>query len=214
LRLPRSAREKAFVAAIRTTLRQDGPAPWPILVFAAPDRRKHGLDVSSVATTRRILLRDEKAVFRPAIAIVLNSSYWGGLDPSPSWTDSGMIVLSARHELYHAQRAWLHAQQTAAHADAIAERVRLAGAIPVERKGLELLVSAAMAAEEEMAAIDRSLRGAAIGSDHRRGILEYREANRLRDAAIVKSLLGLFTPAKDLNVARELNRWLAHLLHE
>jgi hypothetical protein len=59
LRLPRTAREMAFVAALEWILKQDGPAPWPVLVLSAPDRRQHAPDVPTLATTRRIMLRDE-----------------------------------------------------------------------------------------------------------------------------------------------------------
>lgn len=223
LRLPRTAREMAFVAALEKILKQDGPARWPVLVLSAPDRREHSPEVPTLATTRRILLRDETSTFRPAAAIVLNSAYWGGADPSRSWTnnsstnnrwtDNTLATVVARHELYHVGRAWSRGPEAAAHANAIEERVAGVGSPPIYRKGLESLVRQGLTAKEEIDAIDRSLASAVLLPAHRQGILRYREESRLREAQIVKNLMDLFPSVRDAAARQEIQRWLTDLLH-
>ncbi len=213
VRLPQTAREMAVVGALERILKQDGPAPWPVLVLSAPDRRQNAADVPTLATTRRILLRDENAEFQPAAAIVLNSVYWGVIDPPPAWTDGSLATVVARHELYHVRRAWLRTQNTIAQADAIEERVRGAGSPPVDRKSLESMVHQSLTAWEEIEAIDRSLGSAVLLAAHRRGLLLYREENRLRDLEIEKSLMALFA-VRDPRARQEIHRWLRDLLHQ
>jgi hypothetical protein len=216
LRLPRASREMAFVAALEKILKQDGTAPWPVLVLSAPDRREHSPEVPTLATTRRILLRDVSSTFRPAAAIVLNSVYWGDADPSRAdnrWADSGLATMVARHELYHVARAWSRGPEAAAHANAIEERVAGVGSPPIYRKGLESLVRQSLTAREEIEAIDRSLASAVLLPAHRQGILRYREESRLREVQVVKNLMDLFPSVRDAAARQEIQRWLADLLH-
>lgn len=213
LRLPRTPREMAFVAALEKILKQDGPARWPVIVLSAPDRREHSPDVPTLATTRRILLRDESSPYRPAAAIVLNSDYWGTADPPRSWTESGLATMVARHELYHVERAWLRAPEAVAHAGAIEERAAGVGSPPIYRKGLESMVRQSLTAREEIEAIDRSLGSAVLLSSHRQGILRYREESRLREVQIVKNLMDSFPSVRDTSVRQEIQLWLMDLLH-
>ncbi len=213
MRLPKTTRELAFVTALEYSLRQDAPAPWPILVFSAPDRRPMDPDFSTLATTRRIVLCNQKEPCRPAAAILLNSLYWGVSDAPPSWLDRCLAALVARHELHHARRAWVRAQKTAVLANAIEARLRQWGIFP-DRNGVELMVNQSIAAREEIAAIDRSLGSTVLLPAQRMSILRYRENNCIHLAKIVKRLLDLFTNGSKPGARKELVRWLDDLFRD
>ena len=214
LRPPQTAREMAFVAALEKILKQEGPALWRVVVLSAPISRPHAPDVPTLATTRRIMLRDDGGESRPAAAIVLNSLYWGVVDPPRSWADGGLATVVARHELHHVRRAWLRARDVIAHADTIEQWVRGVGSPPVYRKGLELMVDQSLAAREEIKAIDQSLGSAVLLVGHRQRILQYQEENRLRDLQVVKKLMGLFSSVRDPRAREEIQRWLTDLLDQ
>ncbi len=199
LRAPRTARELSFAAAFARARKQERAAPWPVLVLCAR------ADSPALATTRRILLR-EGASLRPAAAIVLNTSYWGTADPPLAWSDAGLATVVARHELYHARRAWLRSQEVTASAAAIEERL----GSTVDRKALESMVDQALAAREEVEAIDRSLDSAVLLAAHRRGMLLYREQSRQRGAESLEKLLRLFEPLE----RPETHRWLSELFRQ
>ena len=141
----------------KTPCRRMVPLRWAILVFSAPDGRPVDSNFSPLASTRRIVLCGHTGVCRPAAAILLNSLYWGGADPPVNLADQCMVAMVARHELYHAKRAWHHARQTVELATAIEARLRAAGIFPVDRNGLEMMVNQAIAANEEIEATDLSL---------------------------------------------------------
>jgi len=214
LRPPKTDRELAFVAALDDSLQRDGPAPWPILVFSAPDRWQTDADLFTVASTRRIILCDQKEICRPATAILLNSLYWGVTDPPPSWVDRCLVTLVARHELYHAKRAWLRAQKTALVASAIETRLRQSGIFQTDRNGLESMVHQSIAAREEIAAIDGPLGSTVLMPAQRRSILQYREDNRIRLAKILKNLTDLFRSDDKPGCKQEIGYWLENLFRD
>ena len=211
LRLPRTARELAFVAALENRLHEDGPSPWPILVFSAPDRRATDPGFATLATTRRIVLCEQKEVCRPAAAILLNSLYWGGAESPPSWVDRCLAALAARHELHHARRVWLHAQKTTGLADAIEARLRESGISRTDRNGLESMVSRSIAATEEIEAIEGSLGSTVLLPAQRMGVQRYQEDNRIELAKTLKRLVDLFTADNRPGARQELGRWLESL---
>ena len=214
LRSPKTDRELAFVAALDDSLQRDGPAPWPILVFSAPDRRQTDADLFTVASNRRIILCDQKDMCRPATAILLNSLYWGVTDRSPSWVDRCLITMVARHELCHAKRAWLRAQKTVLLADAIETRLRQSGILPTDRNGLESMVNQSITATEEIEAIDGSLGSTVLLPAQRMGILKYREANRIHLAKILKKLTDQFKSGDKPGSRQGIGHWLESLFRD
>jgi len=207
IRLPKTPRERAFVTAVKNTLRKDGPAPWPILVFSAPDDRPMASNFLPLATTRRIVLCGRAEVCRPAAAILLNSLYWGVADPPITLADRCMAAMVARHELYHAKRAWQHARKTVVLANAIEERLRAAGIFPVDRNGFEMMVNHAITAKEEIEATDLSLGSTVLLPVQRMSIRRYSGDNAIRLHNIVKRLVDLFTDANNPGARQELSRW-------
>jgi hypothetical protein len=194
--LPAAPIEKAFAQEVDRLLRKEGPAPWPIYVFSGRGAPQGPLDSVSLATTMRILVRTPEGGLQAASAIVLNSPYWGARssfapeDPYPS--------IVARHELYHARRAWTRASAIGAGADAIEAAFAPANAVPSDRAALETLVSQALIAGEETAAIDRSIAAPGISPQRRLSALEYRARNAKIEDALAERILDLFPAAKDV----------------
>lgn len=212
-RLPRSTRETAFARMVDKVLKSTGPAPWPVFVFSAATDDKSALDTFSLATTRRIIVRDGKSAPQPASAILLNSACWGGNDAAPVW-DGHLIEIAARHEIYHARRAWRRAEETAAHADAIVARLRQADIVAPDRVKLESLVRQGILAWEEVEAVDHSLKAAHLPTYRRQGYLEYRERNKQLQKKVVQLFAGFFTSVKDEQARRSLEQWLNDLLRQ
>ncbi len=211
--LPCSTREETFARTVDRLLKSEGPAPWPVFVFSGSTNDKRSLDAFSLATTRRIFVRDGHAAPQPASAILLNSAYWGGNDPAPVW-DNHLVEVAARHEMYHARRAWLRAEETAAHTDAIEARLREAHIAVQDRTRLESLVRQGIAAWEEVEAVDSSLVGVALPTYRRQRFLEYREQNKELQKKVVQVFAGLFTGVKDGKAKKELEHWLTELLRK
>ena len=211
--LPRTSREEAFARSVDKALKAEGPAPWPVFVFSGPSNDKNSLDAFSLATTRRIIVRDGKAAPLPASAILLNSAYWSTSDAAPVW-DNHLVEVAARHEVYHARRAWLRAEETAAHTDAIEARLHDAQIAVADRTRLEVLVRQGLAAWEEVEAVDSSLTGVALPTYRRQRFLEYRERNKELQKKVVKVFAGLFTGVKDGQAKKDLEQWLTDLLRK
>jgi len=207
IRLPKTPRERAFVTALQNTVQKDGPAHWPILVFSAPDSRPVNSSFSPLASTRRIVLCDQTEVCRPAAAILLNSLYWGVSDPPITLADQCMEAMVARHELYHAKRVWQHARKAVVLANAIEERLRTAGIFRVDRNRLEMAVSQAIAAKEEIEATDLSLGSTVLLPVQRLSIVRYGRDNVVRLSTVLKRLEDLFTERNKPGERQELGRW-------
>jgi hypothetical protein len=188
--LPTKPLEKMFAREVDSLLQKEGPAPWPIYVFSGRGSPEAPLDSVSLATTVRILARTGDGAFQAASAIVLNSPFWSA---SPELSpDDAYTAMVARHELYHARRAWTRASAIAATADAIETAFGAAEAPSANRAMLESLVSQALIAGEEVAAIDRSVAAPGISSSRRFNALEYRERNVKIEDKLATRILELF----------------------
>jgi hypothetical protein len=206
-RLPLTRREVTFARTVERLLHEGGAPPWPVFVFSAATSQPPSIDAVSLATTRRVFLREGGGAMQPAAAIVLNRAYWGTQDSSPEFADDRYTAVVARHELYHARRAWLRARETAACADAIEAKLLAAGT-PQDRFRVEALVRRGMMAIEEVHAVDCSIGAAAIPSHRRRSFLEYREGQRRLYGKAVHALAALFAAGG----GKEMERWLSGLL--
>ena len=213
-RLPCSTREVGFARAVERFMRQERPAPWPVFVFSAASTQKQSLDVVSLATTRRIIVRDGTGAPQPATAILLDRAYWGTNDAAGMAGDDRLTDLVARHEFYHAKRAWLRAEETVAHADVVELRLHDAGIFAPGRLKLESLVRQGIMAWEEVEAVDRSLVGAVLPTYRRQRFLEYRERNKDLQNRVIKVFAGFFTGAMDAKARKELEQWLTDLLRK
>ncbi len=193
--LPDKPLERLFASDVYALLRKEGPAPWPIFVFSGRGRQQAPLDSVSVATTIRILERTGDGPFQAASAIVLNSPYWNA-SPTLSSADAYPAMV-ARHELYHARRAWTRASEIGATADEIEAAFATPVATLPDRAALESLVSQALIAGEEVSAIDRSIAAPGISSARRLDALEYRERNLRIEEKLAGKILGLFPSLED-----------------
>lgn len=124
-----------------------------------------------------------------------------------------MAAVIARHELHHARRTWLRAQNIAELANRIETRMRQHEIGPADRNRLELIVNQGMAASEEIEAIDRSLEATVLPAAQRTSILRYREDNRIHLTKVLKQLQDLFIAGDQAADEQELGRWLVALFH-
>jgi hypothetical protein len=209
---PASRRERVFAEAVARILREQGPAPWPVYVFSACYEQNAGLDALSLATTRRMILREAGGEFGPAVAILLNAKCWESPARIPIQKDDRLCELVARHELFHARRAWLRAAEIKERTDAIQERLRGEKIAAPGRANLELMVRDGLAAEEEIEAVDASGSFAML-PQYMQGFMEYREQNKQRYRKAIKAVLGLFPSVNPGETARNLEKWATGLLH-
>ncbi len=209
--LPSSTLEKRFAQDVDRLLRKEGPAPWPIYVFSGPGAPKAPIDSVSLATTIRILVRTGESAPQAASAIVLNSPYWGA--DAALAPDDPYPAMVARHELYHARRAWTRASEIGVDADALEAAFGGSAKFTLDRAELESLVNQVLIAGEEVAAIDSSITAPGISSQRRLDALQYRQRNVNIEQRLAGKILDLFPALRGAAKRAEARKRILGVFH-